>query len=45
MLPDSNSTESNPWAWNEHVNMLYVDQPVGTGFSYDALINGTKDLL
>lgn len=25
--------------------MLYVDQPVGTGFSYDSLINSTMDLL
>ncbi|KAI5358161.1 Putative peptidase S10, serine carboxypeptidase, alpha/Beta hydrolase [Septoria linicola] len=45
VLPDSNSTESNPWAWNEHVNMLYIDQPVGTGFSYDSFFNGTRDLL
>ncbi|CAK1357404.1 Carboxypeptidase S1 B [Cercospora beticola] len=45
VLPDANSTESNPWAWNEFVNMLYIDQPVGTGFSYDSLINGTRNLL
>lgn len=25
--------------------MLYVDQPVGVGFSYDTLINSTQDLL
>jgi carboxypeptidase D len=25
--------------------MLYVDQPVGTGYSYDALVKSTQDLL
>ncbi|KAI9727225.1 MAG: hypothetical protein M1834_008485 [Cirrosporium novae-zelandiae] len=40
---DSNSTVINPWSWNNHVNMLYIDQPVQVGFSYDQLINGTLD--
>lgn len=38
---DSKSTVSNPWSWNNEVNMLYMDQPVQVGFSYDTLINGT----
>ncbi|GKZ30320.1 hypothetical protein AbraIFM66950_008742 [Aspergillus brasiliensis] len=42
---DSNSTEYNPWSWNEYVDMLYIEQPVQTGFSYDVLRNGTVDLL
>ncbi|KAF2667173.1 putative serine carboxypeptidase [Microthyrium microscopicum] len=42
---DSNSTTLNPWSWNQEVNMLYIDQPVQTGFSYDSLINGTLDVL
>jgi hypothetical protein len=25
--------------------MLYIDQPVGTGFSYVSLVNGTMNLL
>jgi len=25
--------ESNPFAWNDFAHMLFVDQPVGTGFS------------
>lgn len=45
ILPDSNSTADNPWAWNRYVNMLYVDQPIGAGFSYDLLVNITYDLV
>lgn len=45
ILPDSNNTQSNPYSWNEYANMLYVDQPVGAGYSYDALVNSTMNLL
>jgi carboxypeptidase D len=43
VTPDSRDTVLNPWSWNNEVNMLYIDQPVQTGFSYDRLINGTID--
>ena len=43
--PDSNSTTLNPHSWNNKVNMLYIDQPIGTGFSYVDLANGTLDTL
>ncbi|KAJ5665072.1 uncharacterized protein N7477_007520 [Penicillium maclennaniae] len=42
---DSNSTELNPWSWNNYVNMLYIDQPNQVGFSYDVATNGTFDQL
>ncbi|KUJ23315.1 alpha/beta-hydrolase [Mollisia scopiformis] len=45
VLADSNSTEFNPWSWNNEVDMLYIDQPVQVGFSYDRLANGTLDAL
>ncbi|KAH8659941.1 Alpha/Beta hydrolase protein, partial [Xylariales sp. PMI_506] len=41
ILPNSRDSVLNKWSWNEHVSLLYIDQPVQTGFSYDTLINGS----
>ncbi|KAF2012646.1 alpha/beta-hydrolase [Aaosphaeria arxii CBS 175.79] len=38
---DSNSTYLNEWSWNNEVNMLFLDQPVQVGLSYDTLTNVT----
>lgn len=43
--PDTNTTVLNEFSWNDKVNMLYIDQPVGTGFSYSTLINGIANLV
>ncbi|KAK9806679.1 hypothetical protein WJX73_007406 [Symbiochloris irregularis] len=28
------SLKTNPYGWDQTANMIYVDQPIGTGFSY-----------
>lgn len=33
-VTSANSTERFEHAWNSHANVFFVDQPVGTGFSY-----------
>lgn len=45
MLGDSETTEVNKWSWNTHSNMLYIDQPVQAGFSYDTPTPGRIDLV
>lgn len=42
--PDGNSTTLNEWSFNNHANVLYIDQPVSAGFSYTSLVNGTYDI-
>lgn len=42
---DGNSTTKNPFSRNNRVNMLYIDQPVGAGFSYSTLVNVTYNQL
>ncbi|KAJ6444989.1 serine carboxypeptidase [Purpureocillium lavendulum] len=38
---DSKTAYLNPWSWNNHVNMLYIDEPNQVGLSYDTPTNFT----
>jgi carboxypeptidase C (cathepsin A) len=42
---DSKTTKLDPWSWNDKVNMIYIDQPLQVGYSYDSLVNGTLDVV
>ena len=45
VLEDANTTVTNPYSWNNYLNMLYIDQPVSTGYSYTKAVKSTLDLL
>lgn len=33
-IKDPFELEYNEFAWNNNANVMYVDQPIGTGFSF-----------
>ena len=39
---DSSSVALNPFSWNNDANVLYIDQPVGAGFSHGDRKVGTS---
>ncbi|KAH9480111.1 Carboxypeptidase S1 [Psilocybe cubensis] len=40
---DSTSVTLNPFSWNNEANVLYIDQPVGVGFSHGDTKVGTSE--
>ncbi|EFC40187.1 virulence-related protein Nf314 [Naegleria gruberi] len=34
VLADGKTVVSNPFAWNKRVNIIYLEQPIGVGYSY-----------
>ncbi|KAI0015987.1 Alpha/Beta hydrolase protein [Xylariomycetidae sp. FL0641] len=46
-LKDSNTLEYNNGSWHEFANLLFVDNPVGTGYSYvdtDSYVHGLDEM-
>ncbi|KAJ1561163.1 Cell death protease, partial [Cladochytrium tenue] len=42
LMQDDGSLEANPYSWNGVANILYIDQPVGTGFSFSDTLETTE---
>jgi carboxypeptidase C (cathepsin A) len=42
---DELGTRARDWGWDRSTNILYVDQPVQVGFSYDTPTDGSLNLL
>ncbi|KAH8112948.1 alpha/beta-hydrolase [Phellopilus nigrolimitatus] len=43
VLADGQTTVLNPYSWNNVSNMIYIDQPIGTGFSFGTdTVNSTQ---
>ncbi|KAF1998296.1 carboxypeptidase S1, partial [Amniculicola lignicola CBS 123094] len=40
----SYGTQSSMWGWDRSSNVLFIDQPTQTGFSYDEAVNGSINL-
>ncbi|KAF8965392.1 alpha/beta-hydrolase [Flammula alnicola] len=41
--PDGATTVLNPFSWNNISNVIYIDQPIGTGFSFgNDTVNSTE---
>lgn len=45
VLSDSQTTELNPWSWTNVSNVLWIDQPVQIGYSYDTINQGKVGLV
>ncbi|KAK8184374.1 Alpha/Beta hydrolase protein [Phyllosticta citribraziliensis] len=38
-------TQARTWGWDRSSNVLFIDQPVQVGLSYDTIRNGSRNLL
>ncbi|KAL5492050.1 hypothetical protein ACEPAI_3497 [Sanghuangporus weigelae] len=46
LIASVNSTKYNPYSWNSNANIFFIDQPIGTGYSYhdiDDVVSTTED--
>jgi hypothetical protein len=44
LLPNgSYGTQPRLWGWDRSTNLLFIDQPTQTGFSYDERVNASVD--
>ncbi|CAE6459574.1 unnamed protein product [Rhizoctonia solani] len=44
MNEDELTVSHNPYSWNEYANMLYIDQPIGAGYSYgQEIVESSKE--
>ncbi|CAN8100006.1 unnamed protein product [Discula destructiva] len=41
---DGNSTRLNEWSWNNEFNLIYIDNTIHSGFSYDIAVKAVRDM-
>jgi len=42
-INDDLSVKNNPYSWNAHSNFIFIDQPIGTGYSHASIIDYVVD--
>lgn len=41
---DGNSTRLNEWSWNNDFNLIYLDNTIQAGYSYDVAVKAVRDM-